>query len=90
MNQETRALAARALMLVRSYGEIRRLTDQRYNKALEKGPIENPSLIFAEEDEALARIRGLADHLSFESPMSLEEQADNKPSKREEDEEKGQ
>lgn len=63
MSEQAR-LAARALELVCAYGRIRRLTDQRYNAARERGPIEEPLGFYREEDEALARIRELADELA--------------------------
>ena len=63
MSGEAR-LAARALELVRAYGRIRLLTDQRYEAAREQGPIEEPLGFYREEDEALERIRELADELA--------------------------
>ena len=61
MSGEAR-LAARALELVRAYGRIRLLTDQRYEAAREQGPIEEPLGFYREEDEFIEAGENLPVH----------------------------
>lgn len=58
-------LAARALELIRAYGRIRRLDEERHAQARESGEeLEERIGWYVEEDEALERIRELADELA--------------------------